>query len=261
MTALVVNAVIGSGIFGLPATLTRMLGRASPLAMVIAAAAMFMPILCMAEVASQFSEPGGPYLWGRTAFGRFAGTQIGWFHLLDAIAGGAASAVLFVTYLAAIVPSANQGWIRSLLLAFLIAIPTLANCVGVRSGAGLSNLLTVCKLLPLAIIVVLGLIRFSHHPEFFASSDITSHSPSTWLTALLLLVFSYAGSEDALVPTGEVKNPRHSVPFGLLTGVLTCMIIYTLVQFVTVFVIGVKLRTALLLKLQPGYLVAVGKAS
>src|SRR3989442_2252193 len=51
MTALVINAIIGSGIFGLPSELTRLLGRASPLAMLVAAFAMATMILCMAEVA------------------------------------------------------------------------------------------------------------------------------------------------------------------------------------------------------------------
>ena len=54
LTALVINAIIGSGIFGLPSELTRLLGRASPLAMLAAAFAMATMILCMAEVASQF---------------------------------------------------------------------------------------------------------------------------------------------------------------------------------------------------------------
>jgi basic amino acid/polyamine antiporter, APA family len=55
---------------------------------------------------------------------------------------------------------------------------------------------------------------------------------------LLLLVFTYGGAEDAMVPTGEVKQPRHTVPFALLAGLGVCMIVYTLVQFVTVATIG-----------------------
>jgi amino acid permease-like protein len=75
LTALVINAIIGSGIFGLPSELTRLLGHASPLAMLAAAFAMATMILCMAEVASQFSEAGGPYLYIRAAFGRFSSIQ------------------------------------------------------------------------------------------------------------------------------------------------------------------------------------------
>jgi basic amino acid/polyamine antiporter, APA family len=238
LTALVINSIIGSGIFGLPSELTRLLGRASPLAMLVAAFAMATMILCMAEVASQFSEAGGPYLYTRAALGRFSSIQIGWFHLLAGIRGGAASAALLISYLTALMPWVGRGPNRALLLFILIAIPTAANYVGVRSGAGLSTLLTVLKLLPLALIISLGVFRFSHHVQLLHASEITSPGHASWLTAILLLVFSYAGSEDALVPAGGMKEPRRTVPFALLTGLLGCVILYALLQFVTVAAIG-----------------------
>jgi APA family basic amino acid/polyamine antiporter len=92
MTALVINCIIGGGIFGVPGELNRLLGRASPFAMILAALGMSVIMACIAEVASQFSEPGGPYLYVRTAFGRFLGMQIGWFHLLAVIGAVAALA-------------------------------------------------------------------------------------------------------------------------------------------------------------------------
>src|SRR5438270_9751972 len=64
----------------------------------------------IAEVASQFSEPGGMYLYARTAFGRFVGLQVGWFWLLAIIGGGAAGANLFLNYLAEFFPSVTHGW-------------------------------------------------------------------------------------------------------------------------------------------------------
>lgn len=86
MTALVINCIIGGGIFGLPGELTRLLGRASPFAMILAALGVAVLLSCFAEVASQFSEPGGAYLYVRTAFGRFAGMQVSWFDSLNMIA-------------------------------------------------------------------------------------------------------------------------------------------------------------------------------
>jgi basic amino acid/polyamine antiporter, APA family len=112
LTALVVNTIIGSGIFGLPSELTRLLGRASPMAFIFAALAMLVIMLCMAEVASQFTEPDGPYLYVRTAFGRFAGTQTAWFHLLSIIGSGAANTALFMDYLSGVLPFVTHGWQR-----------------------------------------------------------------------------------------------------------------------------------------------------
>src|SRR5205807_9206829 len=133
MTALVINSIIGASIFGLPAELIRLLGRASPIAVVAAALIVSIIIASMAEVASQFSETGGPYLYVRTAFGRFAGLQVGWFWVLASIAGGAGSANLFVQYLASLWPAAGHVGARIAIMAFLIFVPAAANYVGVRS--------------------------------------------------------------------------------------------------------------------------------
>jgi amino acid transporter len=101
----------------------------------------------------------------RTAFGRFAGMQVEWFHLLACVSAGAANASVFMIYLAGFFPWTAQGMQRALLLAFLISIPRLANYVGVRTGARFSVLLTVAKLIPSALIITLGIARFGQHFE------------------------------------------------------------------------------------------------
>jgi basic amino acid/polyamine antiporter, APA family len=238
MTALVINSIIGQAIFGIPSELTRLLGRASPISMIVGGLLTAVIVVCCAEVASQFSQPGGPYLYVRTAFGRFAGMQAGWFHLLAAVGGGAANASLFMIYLAGFFTWTVHGMQRALLLAFLISIPTVANYIGVRSGARLSNLLTVAKLTPLVLIIALGIARFGQHFELIQPKEMTNPGLGAWLSALLLLIFAYGGFENALIPTGEVKDSRSTIPFGLVAGLLGCMVVYTLVQFVTVATIG-----------------------
>ena len=148
MTALVVNSIIGASIFGMPSELIRLLGRASPIAMLVAALIVSIIVACMAEVASQFTEAGGAYLYVRTAFGRFAGLQVGWFWLLAGLGGGAGCANLFVQYFASFWPTAAQGWARIGIMALLIIVPTAVNYVGVRSGANLSTILTIAEHLP-----------------------------------------------------------------------------------------------------------------
>lgn len=240
MTGLVINCIIGSGIFGVPRELARLLGRASPLAMILAAFAMATMMAPIAEVASQFSDPGGAYLYVRTAFGPFAGLQAAWFNLLAGMGGGAANANLFAIYLGGLLPALGHGWGRALALTVLIAIPTIANYTGVSGGAGLSSFLAVAKLVPLGLLIVLGISRFASHAQAIHASDITAPGGGAWLNALLLLMFAYGGYENAFLPAGEIKTPRQTVTFALATGFLIVMVTYTLLQFVIVTTIGIN---------------------
>lgn len=238
LAGLVINCIIGSGIFGIPGELTQRLGRASPLAMIAAGLAMATIMACYAEVASQFSEPGGSYLYVRTAFGRFAGIQVGWFWLLSLLGGCAASANLLVTYVAGMLPQTAHGWTRAAILTAAIAIPVAANYRGVRAGTYVSSVMTVAKLAPLVVLIALGLWRFGHVAQIVHPAEITSTGWKAWAESLLLVIFAYEGYEDTVVPSGEVKNPRKNIPFALFTGMAACMAVYTLLQFVTVATIG-----------------------
>jgi amino acid transporter len=68
LVALSVGLIIGGGIFGLPAKIFSLAGPASPLLYVTCAAAVVLIVFCFAEIASRFTEVGGPYLYTRTAF-------------------------------------------------------------------------------------------------------------------------------------------------------------------------------------------------
>jgi amino acid transporter len=240
MTALVVNCIIGSGIFGVPSELTKLVGWASPLAMIVAGLVQAVIIAAFVEVASQFSEPGGAYLYVRTAFGRLAGAQVGWFSILAPIGGAAANATLFVSYLGGFWPEAATGWMRVAALSAMIGVPAIANCVGVRKGAMLSSALAVAKLVPLFLLIGAGLVRMAGHAQPAHPLEISHPGGSAWLGAVLLLIFAYDGYEDAIIPAREVKDPRRTIAFALAAGLCTCIVVYTLLQIVTVGTIGLS---------------------
>lgn len=236
LTAMVINCIIGSAIFGIPSEAIRAVGAQSALAMLVAALLMGIIILPIAEVASQFSEPGGLYLYARSTFGRFIGLQVGWFWLLAIVGGGAASANLFLTYLAQFMPAVEHGWSRLLALLILVAIPTVANYIGVVQGANLTVLFTIAKILPLVLIIGWGLIQ--PWPAHLIQQQAISAGVATWLKLLLILVYAFSGWEDALTPTGEVQQPHKNIPFALILGLLVCTVIYTLFQFVVFHIVG-----------------------
>lgn len=238
LTALIINTVIGSGVFGIPSELNAIVGRASPLAIVLAGFGMAMVMACFAEVASQFTGAGGAYLYVKTALGDFAGMQVAWFSWLAPAGACAASANLFMNYVAGFVPALGSGVARVAFMILLLGALTAANYVGVRSGTNLSNVFTVAKLLPLAVLIMLGLWHFGHHPEILPAAEVAAPGVRGWLDALLFVAFAYAGFETALIPAAEMEAPRKQIPVALATALLACIAIYALIQFVVVVTIG-----------------------
>ena len=233
-----VNTIIGSGIFGIPSPLNAVVGRASPLAMIFAGIGMGLMLGCFAEVSSRFSEPGGAYLYTRTAFGRFAGIQIGWFSWLAPMGTSAAAANLFTEYLSAYFPFAASVAGRVMVIVAIFALLAIANVLGVQVGANLSSVFTVAKLLPLGLLIVLGTAYFFHHPQTYAQARPAPSAISPWIDAMLLLSFAYGGFENAVLPAGEVRDARRNIPFALVTGLVLCIAVYSLAQFVAVATVG-----------------------
>ena len=215
LTALVVNTIIGSGIFGVPSELIRLVGRASPLAMIAGGLGMALIMACVVEVGSQFSQPGGAYLYTRTAFGRFVGMQVGWFSWIAAIAAAAANANLFVIYFSGFVPGADSGLGRALVLAVVVGFPVLANYVGVRSGTRLSTAFSAAKLVPLTALIVLGLWRFGTHAELISPKEITQPGMFAWGQALLLARVFLRRIRECTLPfrRGKRTTPHGSLLF------------------------------------------------
>ena len=240
LVALVVNSIIGSGVFGLPSTVAGLIGTYSPYAVLAAGAGMTVIIACFAEVASRFQEAGGPYLYARVAFGRFMGIQTAWMLWLGQVAlQPAANANLFVESVSRRIFSPTlkiRCRARSFLTA-LVGLLTFINIRGVRGGAQVSNLFTAAKLVPLFATIALGLFVLHHQQWNIAAPSIASPNTSQWLKAMLLLVFAYGGWETALAPMSEAKNPRRDAPFALFTALLVCSVIYALIQWVVVGVL------------------------
>ena len=236
MVALVVNSMIGSGIFGLPAPVAGFLGRASPLAGVIAGAGMGVIIACYGEVASQFTETGGTYLYLRRAFGRLVGLQVGWLTLLSRLTAVAAAVNLLVTYLAEFWPPATQPVPRLAIITAFIGVLAGVNYRGVGAGTIMSNASVVAKLTALGVMCAAGVAWLVVHPAV-AAQPLTP-SADGWLKAMLLLLFVYAGYEAALNPMGEARDPRGDVAFALFAGLVIVTVLYSVLQWVVVGVLS-----------------------
>lgn len=235
LVALTINSILGSGIFGLPSEIANLLGRKSLWAVPLAGAAMAVIILCYAEVASQFSQTGGTYIYCREAFGRFTGLQVGWMLMLSRLTACAANANLLVIYLGTFWPQTARALTRFVIITVLLGILLVVNYRGVRDGTLVSNIFVVAKLIPLLIVCLVGGFYLTRHGATWWPS--THPGAGTWRDAMLLLFFAYGGYEAAMNPLGEARNPKRDAPFALLAALAFITVLYTVIQWVVVGVL------------------------
>ncbi|MGA8809661.1 MAG: APC family permease [Thermoanaerobaculia bacterium] len=228
LVAMCINAVVGSGVFLLPTESYKLLGPFSLWAPLIFAVPVFVLVLCFAEAASHFSEPGGAYLYAKTAFGDFIGFETGWMNWLARVTSLAALSNGFVVSLARIFPSLGTASARIAVIVISIAILTAIHYAGVKYGAASIYVFTLGKLIPLVGFIVVALIAWRHNP---IPASMHLPGPGTdWSGAALFMLFAYAGFENMGVPAGEFRNPRKELPRALLVGTLAIAAIYVLAQ-------------------------------
>jgi amino acid transporter len=156
MVLLVINGVIGSGIFGLPAKTFKETGVFSIAAFGVCAIAVFIIILCFSEVSSRFSKNGGPYLYALSAFGPLPAFLTGWLLFVTRFITYAALINLLVTYL-----SVFSAWFalpssRIIIIILLTVLLAFINHIGVKDSTRVNNFLTFAKLLPLFLFIIVG---------------------------------------------------------------------------------------------------------
>lgn len=231
IVGLSLNDVIGSGVYLLPAAAALLLGPVSIWAVLLAGCAVAILVLCFAEAASYFDEPGGAYLYTREAFGEFIGFEVGWMTWLARVTSVASLSVGFALALGYLWPGATEGWGRALVITISIAFLAWINVIGVKQGARMAVILTIAKSVPLVLFIGIGI--FAVNKDLFAA-EVPSTSFDSISQAVLLLLFAYCGFENTPGAAGEFKNPKRDIPFALLTMVFLVTVIYTLVQFVAV---------------------------
>jgi APA family basic amino acid/polyamine antiporter len=225
LTAIGINQVIGGAVFAMPATLAAVVGGWSPILIVGVGFASMLIALTFAEVASRFDGTGGPYIYTRAAFGRFPAFEVGWMQWFTRVASWASVINVLVAALGFYWPSVTTGVARSALMTGIIATLAFINILGIRQSAWVVNSLTIGKLVPLALFIVIGLTAID-----VTALHIGPAPPLADLsTSALLLIFAFGGYEVIPVPAGESRDPQRTVPFALIMtiGVVTAILTFT----------------------------------
>jgi amino acid transporter len=228
LTAIGVNQVIGGAVFALPAALALTAGAWSPWMVAAVGLASMLIALSFAEVASRFEGTGGPYLYTRAAFGRFAAFEVGWMMWFTRAASWASVINVLVSSLGRYWPAVTAGLPRTILLTAIIGAITALNIRGIRQSSFVVNLFTAGKLLPLIVFIAVGL--FFVDPALLTAEATVSTSDLS--ASALLLIFAFGGYEVVPVVAGETRDPRRAVPFALVMTIVVVTVVMTLAQVV-----------------------------
>src|SRR3989441_10615785 len=136
LTANIVNATIGAGIFALPALVAKGLGPAAPLAFVCCAIAMVLFVTCFAIAGSRVSLTGGLYAYVEVAFGRYIGFLAGVLYGLTALGAVAGVVNVLVNSVALVAPFLGSSIMRIIVMMVVYGSLVFINVRGVRGGAG-----------------------------------------------------------------------------------------------------------------------------
>src|SRR5215213_4762807 len=156
LAASIVNSTIGAGIFVVPALVAQGLGAAAPLAYVICAVTMALVVTTFAMAASRVTVTGGLFAYVEVAFGQYVGFLAGTLQWLGAIAAAGGVSIAFLNALTVVVPSLQSGPARMATLAVMLLVFAGLNSRGVRTGSRTIELMTLGKLIPLVVFIVVG---------------------------------------------------------------------------------------------------------
>ena len=233
----VIGGIIGAGIFINPYLVAERV-HTSFLILSVWIAGGLVALLggfIYAELAARLPVVGGQYAYLREALHPSVAFLYGWVLLLVIQTGGmAAVAVTFARYFLELTQwPINDSLIAVAALALLTAI----NCLGVRAGSRVQSALTLTAIAAIGLLELVSFLRSG--PSQISFHPLLDQQPSLSLaiafgSAMTPVLFAYGGWQTSSFLGGEVRDPRKTLPRGLVLGVLGVIAVYTSVNFVYV---------------------------
>ena len=259
-TMVVVGGIIGAGIFINPYIVAQRLDT-GPLVLAAWAAGGFVALagaLVFAELGTLFPQAGGHYVYLRKAFHPLAGFLYGWALLLMIESGAiAAVGITFAEYTLRFLGREGVGAVPLAVIA--IAVVALINYLGVKPGSRVLNVFVVLKVAALVALIAAGLFLPGSESAgagveagvvgidaaTTGAENATAGGPGgltififAFGAALIPVMFSYGGWQNANYVAEEMKRPKRDLPASLLVGTAIVVVVYLLVNLVYLKALG-----------------------
>lgn len=231
--AIVIGMIIGSGIFLKPSIVFNDAG--SPLlalaAWVLGGVVTLASALSIAEIASNIPRAGGLYTYLEELYGEQWGFLLGWVQsIISYPASVAAQAIAFAVYAGYFVPMGD--WAQRFLAVGVLALLLLLNILSTRCGGFIQVAATIGKLVPVAAILCLGLVRGMAPGASGLSSDLLGGTGGNVGAAILGTLWAYDGWIGVTNMAAEMKDPKKNLPRVISIGILFVIVVYALFNLV-----------------------------
>jgi len=235
ITMAVVSLIIGMGIFIAPSSVAKETGTPTLFfsAWILGGIFAIFGGLTFAEIGSRLPRAGGYYKVISEVYHPSLAFMLNWMNLLVSCASSAIVAIIGCKYLSPFIqlefihtPAGLKVFASTVILVLFVV-----NYLGIKTGAGVLNLLTIVK-----IVLILA---FSIAAIFISSQYTTIQPPTTipnnhFLPALLFglvaVSFTYGGYQVAMNFGADIKNPKKNLPTGIIIGVLIVVTLYLLIN-------------------------------
>jgi len=237
VTMLVMGGIVGSGIFINPYVVAQQVHTSALIlgAWILGGVVGVGGALIWAELAATLPEVGGQYAYLREAYHPAVAFLYGWVLLFVIQTGGmAAVSITFARYFLDLTGVHAPDWIVA---TAALAILTLINCLGVRTGGHTQSVLMVMKIVAIAALVVAGFALSGRHGTMPTAAE-RDWSLTSFGAAMVPVLFAYGGWQTANFLAAEVKDPEKNLPRGLLLGVLGVVVLYIGVNLVCLRSLG-----------------------
>lgn len=222
---LVLNGLVGAGIFALPQRMADQLGSFSPWAFLLFGGLMLTVVWCLGQLAGRFSMTGGPVVYAEAAFGDAVSFQTGWLYYLARATAIAANMHVLLLYASYVWPALGQGYGQMAAVLVLTFLLVAVNIVGIRSALRALDGLTLLKLTPFLLLLGVGFYQVPPDWQIPVMPEIDAFG-----VGALLVLYAFIGFENAVVTAGETQKPGMNIPKALFWTVITIALFYFLIQ-------------------------------
>lgn len=235
----VVGMVIGGGVFFKPQAVYTLTGGAPGLGILAWIIAGIMTItagLTAAEVSAAIPKTGGMMVYIEEIYGKKLGFLTGWMQtVLFFPATAAAIAVMFGQQAAILLN--NPSLVMPMTIGVILLVGIL-NTFGSKTSGAIQTVSTVCKLIPLALIIVFGFIKGSGDNPIMNPLVAEGISPMGVIGQLLVaILFAYDGWINVGAIAGEMKNPGKDLPKAIIGGLSIVMAINVVINLAYLWVL------------------------